>query len=114
MVGCRMNDAPKFAAMHTTNGLLVVSERPRSFRLIAASLTLFCGTSLLGCTAKTLSSRTACEQAALASDSRIPLRPGGSDVLDYDPWEAFNQQTLSFNFNVLDQYALKPAAKVWS
>jgi phospholipid-binding lipoprotein MlaA len=25
-----------------------------------------------------------------------------------------NERTFSFNFNVLDRYALKPAAKLWS
>jgi ABC-type transporter lipoprotein component MlaA len=32
--------------------------------------------------------------------------------MDYDPWESFNERTFSFNFNVLDRYALKLAAKV--
>ena len=34
--------------------------------------------------------------------------------MDYDPWESLNEKTFSFNFNVLDRYALKPAAKLWS
>ncbi len=34
--------------------------------------------------------------------------------MDYDPWESFNEQSFSFNFDVLDHYALKPAAEVWS
>jgi phospholipid-binding lipoprotein MlaA len=37
-----------------------------------------------------------------------------SEGLDYDPWESVNEQTFDFNFNVLDRYGLKPAAKVWS
>jgi phospholipid-binding lipoprotein MlaA len=55
------------------------------------------------------------EEAALASDSPTPLRaPDESEAIDYDPWESFNEQTFSFNFDVLDRYALKPAAQVWS
>jgi phospholipid-binding lipoprotein MlaA len=52
------------------------------------------------------------EQAALASDHS--LAPDSSEGVDYDPWESFNEQTFSFNFNLLDHYALKPAAKAWS
>lgn len=31
-----------------------------------------------------------------------------------DPWEPFNAKMFWFNFNVLDQYVLKPLAKGWS
>jgi hypothetical protein len=34
--------------------------------------------------------------------------------MDYHPWESLNERTFSFNLNVLDRYALKPAAKLWS
>jgi phospholipid-binding lipoprotein MlaA len=34
--------------------------------------------------------------------------------MDYDPWESFNEKTFSFNFNDVDHYAIKPAAKVWA
>jgi phospholipid-binding lipoprotein MlaA len=33
--------------------------------------------------------------------------------MDYDPWERFNEKTFWFNHDVLDRYALKPAATVW-
>jgi phospholipid-binding lipoprotein MlaA len=54
------------------------------------------------------------EQAAPASDMLSPSLSDPSEGVDYDPWEAFNEETFSFNFNVLDHYALRPAAKVWS
>ena len=55
------------------------------------------------------------KETALASDSPAPLdMVGESQAMDYDPWESFNEQTFSFNFNVLDRHVLKPAAKVWS
>ena len=53
------------------------------------------------------------QQAALASDMPSPSSDP-SEGVDYDPWESFNEKTFSFNFNVLDHYALKPAAKAWS
>jgi len=34
--------------------------------------------------------------------------------MDYDPWESFNEKTFSFNFDDVDHYAIKPAAKVWA
>jgi phospholipid-binding lipoprotein MlaA len=34
--------------------------------------------------------------------------------MDYDPWERFNEKTFWFNHDVLDRYALKPVATVWS
>jgi len=33
---------------------------------------------------------------------------------DYDPWERFNDRTFWFNHDVLDRYALKPAATAWA
>jgi phospholipid-binding lipoprotein MlaA len=76
--------------------------------LILAAITLLFGLSLLGCSSQKSASRTAYEQAAIASD--MPNRAG----LDYDPWEPVNQRTFDFNFNILDHYGLKPVAKVWA
>lgn len=33
---------------------------------------------------------------------------------DYDPWESINEKTFWFNHDVVDHYALKPAATGWS
>ncbi len=55
------------------------------------------------------------ERAAIASDSPSMFHTSAANEgVDYDPWESFNEKTFSFNFNVLDRYALKPAAEVWS
>jgi phospholipid-binding lipoprotein MlaA len=46
-----------------------------------------------------------------------PLESRESDPaqgIDYDPWEGFNEQTFWFNHDVLDYYALKPAATAWN
>jgi phospholipid-binding lipoprotein MlaA len=37
-----------------------------------------------------------------------------AEGMDYDPWERFNERTFWFNFDVMDRYALKPAATVWA
>ena len=83
-----------------------------------AVLIWFCGLGLFGCSVQNeRSSRvyTLPEDAALASDSAAPLStPRESETMDYDPWESFNAWSFSFNFDVLDHYALKPAAKIWS
>ena len=91
------------------------SEQGRRFFALAAALMLLCVTCLIGgCSSQSDSSR-AREEAALASDSpSAPRPPQASEGMDYDPWESVNEKTFSFNFNVLDHYALKPAAKVWS
>jgi phospholipid-binding lipoprotein MlaA len=43
---------------------------------------------------------------------------GGPDDLqsegDYDPWKPFNQHMFAFNHDVLDRYAVKPAAEGWA
>jgi phospholipid-binding lipoprotein MlaA len=106
------------AAKSATNVALVLYTRAHSLPRVVAALIALCALGLFGCSAQNDSSRmpfTQAEEAALASDSPAPLRtPGGSQTMDYDPWESFNERTFSFNFNVLDRYALKPAAKVWS
>ena len=86
---------------------------------ITALLVSLCVLGLSGCALRdtslpTLHMRAA--DAALASDSPTASHalPGESEAMDYDPWESFNELSFSFNFNVLDRYALKPAAEVWS
>jgi phospholipid-binding lipoprotein MlaA len=77
----------------------------RSLLPIAVSAVLFVSISLAGCSTH----RSAQDEQALASDT-----PSLSEGMDYDPWEKLNDETFDFNFNVLDHYAIKPAAKVWS
>ena len=77
--------------------------RPRTHWLppLPAALMALCIVGMFGCSAQ--------------NDSPGPLRPTwGNHTIDYDPWEPFNERTFSFNFEVLDRYALKPAAEVWS
>lgn len=40
--------------------------------------------------------------------------PVDQEEKEADPWEPFNAKMFWFNFNVLDQYVLKPLAKGWS
>ena len=84
----------------------------------AVAITLLTQVVLSGCSAQGNQSGTSygpAEEAAIASDSPSPLHKSDVDEgTDYDPWESVNEKTFSFNFNVLDHYALKPAAKVWS
>ena len=93
---------------------VVLYTRARSFALLPVGLALLCILVVSGCSSQDNSSRrsySSSEKAALASDE-----PGRHETegLDYDPWEQVNTQTFDFNFNVLDRYALKPAAKVWA
>jgi phospholipid-binding lipoprotein MlaA len=77
----------------------------RSLLPIAVILLLLASLGLTGCSTH----RSAREEEAMASDS-----PSASEQIDYDPWEAFNDKTFYFNFNLADHYAIKPAAKVWA
>jgi phospholipid-binding lipoprotein MlaA len=72
---------------------------------------------LSSCSSQDTSSRRAyspAERAAVASDQPARHRTDESEGMDYDPWESVNARTFDFNFNVVDHYALKPAAKVWA
>jgi phospholipid-binding lipoprotein MlaA len=107
-IGCSVEREWKNALSMTGRGL--------SQGMIAVILIL--DIALSGCSAQRNQSPTTydrAEEAAIASDS--PSRFHLSEVnngMDYDPWESFNEKTFSFNFDVLDHYALKPAAEVWS
>src|SRR5438552_11549802 len=91
------------------------SGRGRALLPLAITSVLLVSVSLPGCSAQKRPRSARDEQAILASDSPSPLRAtDSSEGMDYDPWESFNEKTFSFNFNVLDRYALKPAAKVWA
>jgi phospholipid-binding lipoprotein MlaA len=83
--------------------------------LVAALLISLCAMSLYGCSASSSSpTLSPVQRAAIASDVASPRHaPEENAGMDYDPWESFNDRTFSFNFNILDRYGLKPAAKVW-
>jgi phospholipid-binding lipoprotein MlaA len=96
---------------------VVLSPRGQSFALLAVGLALLCVVVVSGCSSQDNSSRRAyspSEKAALASDEPGRRATDETEGMDYDPWERVNEQTFDFNFNVLDRYALKPAAKVWA
>ncbi len=77
---------------------MVPLMKSRWSQWLAAVLIAAAATTVLGC-------GTVSRSAALESD-----QPAG---IDYDPWVRFNEQAFWFNHDVLDRYALKPAATVW-
>jgi phospholipid-binding lipoprotein MlaA len=107
-----------FTNIGLSKGPSLLSAHAFSSSILAAIVVAFSCLSLSGCSTHADSSRrayTPAEEVALASDLPGPHRAAPeSEALDYDPWESFNERTFSFNFNVLDRYGLKPAAKVWS
>jgi phospholipid-binding lipoprotein MlaA len=113
-----MRDLTTSAPGRVTRRPLALSARARSFRLLAVAVALPYGFLLSSCFSQENSSRRAyspAEKASLASDE--PVRHRATDEnegMDYDPWEPVNERTFDFNFNVLDRYALKPAAEVWA
>src|SRR5260370_12179886 len=94
--------------------------------MIGFALVALIGISLPGCSSQRDDSQTSDERervavtasdraAIIASDSPSPFHTADtSENMDYDPWESFNEKTFSLNFNYIDHYGLKPAAKVWS
>ena len=82
----------------------------------ATPIALLCIVALSACSSQTSSSPTPYLTAdtAVTTDAPSPRASDGAGALDYDPWESFNQETFSFNFDVLDHYGLKPVAEVWS
>ena len=99
-----------------------VFTRKHSVLMLGFALIALLGISLSGCSSHRDDSQTgdvaitAADRAAIiASDSPSPRHSAdSSDQMDYDPWESFNAKTFSLNFNYIDHYGLKPAAKVWS
>jgi phospholipid-binding lipoprotein MlaA len=79
-------------------GTKVSLMKSRGSRWLAAFIVAAASTTLVGCS-------TVSRSAALESD-----QPPG---IDYDPWVRFNEQTFWFNHDLLDRYALKPAATAW-
>ncbi|MGH7410470.1 MAG: MlaA family lipoprotein [Candidatus Methylomirabilis sp.] len=43
----------------------------------------------------------------------ILLQKGQDEVVEYDPWEPYNETMFSFNHRVVDRYILKPVATAW-
>jgi phospholipid-binding lipoprotein MlaA len=78
-------------------------------------VTMLAGFTLAGCSVQNNRSNT-----VLAGGSRTTQSPadppaaGAVEQPDYDPWESFNERTFWFNYEVLDRYGLKPAAKAWN
>jgi len=95
-----------------------VFARNHRFLMLGFALIALFGISLPGCSSNRDDSQTSEERdraAIIASDSPSPFHTAdSSEKMDYDPWESFNAKTFSLNFNYIDHYGLKPAAKVWS
>jgi phospholipid-binding lipoprotein MlaA len=92
--------------------------RRHSVLILGLAVVALVSIGLPGCSSQKNGSQTSEEQkraAILASDSPSPTHVADSSTgMDYDPWESFNEKTFSLNFNYIDHYGLKPAAKVWS
>ena len=70
---------------------------------------------LAGCSTRLTSEQRAAELSdtpAYSSQSES-TSTDASDEIDYDPWEPVNERVFWLNHDVLDRYAVKPAAKVW-
>jgi phospholipid-binding lipoprotein MlaA len=95
-----------------------VSARKHSVLMLGFAFIAVLGISLAGCSSRRDDSQTSDERARaaiIASDSPSPFHNAdSSEQMDYDPWESVNEKTFSLNFNYIDHYGLKPAAKVWS
>ncbi len=72
-----------------------------------AWLTLTFGVIVLGVVGVTVVS----EASDIMAEGSEPVE---QEEKEADPWEPFNTKMFWFNFNVLDQYVLKPLAKGWS
>jgi phospholipid-binding lipoprotein MlaA len=110
-----LRDLITSARGRVTKRSLVLFARPPLLALLAIAASLQCGAILSGCSSQDPVYSPA-EKAAVASDkpARHEAATDESAGLDYDPWEPVNDRTFDFNFNVLDRYGLKPAAKVWA
>jgi len=86
--------------------------------LFAAALLSVISIGLLGCGAQSDPPRMRYVQVAEVNRSAglpaISTPDPIGEGIDYDPWEPFNEKTFWFNHDVLDRYALKPAATVWA
>jgi phospholipid-binding lipoprotein MlaA len=112
-----LNDRVKSPAGTGTKQQSMSSAHSRSLWPLAVAVVLLVALGLPGCSTENdrPRNRPASDEQALASDLPSPLPPAdSSEGMDYDPWESFNEKTFSFNFDDLDHYAIKPAAKVWS
>ena len=109
-----LKDLTTSAPGRVTKRPLVLSARRQSFALLAIAVTLHCAAILSGCSSQVRVYSPA-EKAAVASDEPARFRATDESAgMDYDPWESVNERTFDLNFNMLDRYALKPAAKVWA
>lgn len=92
-----------------------IGEASRTFGIVAL-LAAVASISPVGCTTqaeRVEQSDLPSRQAALSDKPASAFRIPGRDDTDYDPWESFNQRAFWFNHDVLDHYALKPAATAW-
>ena len=70
---------------------------------------------LAGCGARVASERRAAElsDTPAATAESEATSDDASEGIDYDPWEPVNERVFWLNHDVLDRYAIKPAARVW-
>ena len=83
-----------------------------SFRVVLIAIASI---ALVGCGAQLRSDRRAAELSdtpAVESQSESSF-DDAREGIDYDPWEPVNERTFWLNHDVLDRYAVKPAARLW-
>ena len=68
-----------------------------------------------GCGAQVISHRRDAELSDTPAAASQPDSSSNdvSEGIDYDPWEPVNERIFWLNHDVLDRYAVKPAATVW-
>jgi phospholipid-binding lipoprotein MlaA len=89
----------------------VSDTRCRSASWVAVVILTVASITFLGCSVKREGDG---ERDRQLSDVALSPAADAAEGMDYDPWERFNEKTFWFNFDVLDHYALKPAATVWA
>ena len=108
---------PRRSGRDPAKETIVADTHCRFDSCIAVVIATIVSIALLGCSVQRKGSD---ERAAQLSDvAPSPAVEGefqsaDAEGMDYDPWERVNEKTFWFNFDVLDHYALKPAATAWA
>jgi phospholipid-binding lipoprotein MlaA len=93
-----------------------MSTRSRTLSLwYLAAVMAIASVAIAGCGARNTSERRAAELSdtpAATLESESSSSDAGEGI-DYDPWEPVNERIFWLNHDVLDRYAVKPAATLW-
>ena len=109
-------EQPSFS-IGVPQGWTIAQEGSRGGGLAAATVSrpqsMIVGAADEGVVPETVDRDGSAQDSSPAARMELLLQKDQEEVVEYDPWEPYNETMFSFNHRVVDRFLLKPVASAW-